>query len=189
MTDFNIGNNSNYEESILPDKNETNISSLKNNVGLGKDTISEYNLKSQISIENNNKCENESSKIIFHNETYYNSNNEEKEAKEKSLYCIENTNINVSQNLSSNNLNNINNNIEGNNHNKKNKLKFHKKKKHNKNSEDNIIKKIKTHFFNNYIRHLIKEYSIIKNNDSNELKADVIKDLSDILSAQQISTE
>ena len=107
MTDFNIGNNSNYEESILPDKNETNISPLKNNLGLGKDTISEYNLKSQISIKDNNVCENESSKIIFHNETNQNSNNEEKGAKDKSLYWIENTNINVNQNLSSNNLNNI----------------------------------------------------------------------------------
>ena len=188
MTDFNIDKNSNYEESILPHKNQTNISPLKYNESLGKDTISDCNPKSQISIENNNVCENESSKIIFHNETNYNSNNEEKGAKDKSLYCIENTNINVNQNLSSNNLN-INNNIEGNNHNKKNKLKFHKIKKHNKNSEDNIIKKIKTHFFNNYILHLIKEYSINKNNDSKELKADVIKGLSDILSDKQISTE
>ena len=123
--------------------------------------------KSQNISENNNTFENAYSTNFTNNESDIYSDQEENKSIDKNLYYIEtpninksnedkrneNNNSNVEGNLSANNLNN---NIDENNDNRG-------IKEHDKNSKDNIINKIKTNFFNNYMIDLINKSSLNKN--------------------------
>ena len=222
MSNLNFDNDSNSESSALLYQNQNDTSSLPEyDDFLAMDNIFDYNPNSQNSFENINTLINAASTNFSQNECNINSNKEENETIDDRRYYIErrntnesnedqriaNINLNVEENLSSNNLNN---NIDENNENNgfKKKKKGRNKKgsdevgEHTKISPDNIRNKIKTHFFNTFIIFLIKILSLNKNISLKKIQTAFIRVLSkekneelfdmkikDILSEQPISTK
>ena len=163
--------------------------------------------KSQNISENNNTFENAYSTNFTNNESDIYSDQEENKSIDKNLYYIETPNINESngdERIENNNLNvegnlsanNLNNNMDENNDNRG-------IKEHDKNSEDNIINRIKTNFFNTSMIDLVNKSSLNKNIylkklPTKEFISDVSKinnerlfdmKMKDILCEQQISTK
>jgi len=222
MSSLNFDNDSNSESSALLYQNQNDTSSLPEyDDFLAKDNIFDYNPNSQNSLENINTLINAASTNFSQNEYNINSNKEENELIDDRRYYIEhritnesnegqriaNINLNVENNLRSNNLNN---NIDENNENNgcKKKKKGRNKKgsdevaEHTKISPDNIRNKIKTHFFNTFIIFLIKILSLNKNISLKKIQTAFIRVLSkekneelfdmkikDILCEQPISTK
>ena len=222
MSSLNFDNDSNSESSALLYQNQNDTSSLPEyDDFLARDNIFDYNPNSQNSFENINTLINAASTNFSQNEYNINSDKEENELIDDRRYYIEhritnesnegqriaNINLNVENNLRSNNLNH---NIDENNENNgcKKKKKGRNKKgsdelgEHTKISPDNIRNKIKTHFFNTFIIFLIKILSLNKNISLKKIQTAFIRVLSkekneelfdmkikDILREQPISTK
>ena len=184
-----LNNNSDNENlyNIYDDFSE-NLPVLQNNERYSiypeNNLKTDFNSNSQISNQNNNPCLNEIENTFIH-QTENNFDKEENEAINKdNLYFINKKNIqedkksekknfvaeeklkkkisNKKKVIKKNKIENDKQKIFG-----RKKKNSNKKGKHNKTTKDNMINKIKTHFFNSFIRYLIKEYAI---NKSIELK-------------------
>ena len=224
MIDFN--EQSNYEYDEYPSFNN---SFMKNNEGyFSEEKGTSFATTNQLNYENNDQYLNETSNpfYILYNENEYNENDIDnsflnKKTKRDEDIKYENkisnkndyNNIFIIENKLSvkKELNNIKNKQLKNEEKKKDKLNNLGRKKqdsgeigqHNKNCKDNIMNKIKTNFFNDYIRDIIKKNSLKKDIDlkklrSKEFIADLTKQtnerlfnmkIKDILCEQPISTK
>ena len=224
MIDFN--EQSNYEYDEYPSFNN---SFMKNNEGyFSEEKGTSFATTNQLNYENNDQYLNETSNpfYILYNENEYNENDidnsflnkktkRDVDIKHENKISNKNdyNNIFIIENKLSvkKELNNIKNKQLKNEEKKKDKLNNLGRKKqdsgeigqHNKNCKDNIINKIKTNFFNDYIRDIIKKNSLKKDIDlkklrSKEFIADLTKQtnerlfnmkIKDILCEQPISTK
>ena len=219
MIDFN--EQSNYEYDEYPSFNN---SFMKNNEGyFSEEKGTSFATTNQFNYENNEPYLNETSNpfFILYNENDIDNSFLNKKTKRDEDIKYENkisnkndyNNIFIIENKLSvkKELNNIKNKKLKNEEKKKNKLNNLGRKKqdsgeigqHNKNCKDNIMNKIKTNFFNDYIRDIIKKNSLKKDIDLKKLRtkefiADLTKQtnerlfnmkIKDILCEQPISTK
>ena len=224
MIDFN--EQSNYEYDEYPSFNN---SFMKNNEGyFSEEKGTSFATTNQLNYENNDQYINETSNPFnyLYNENEYNGNdidNSFLNKKTKRDVDIKHENKIFNKNECNNifivenklsvkkELNNIKNKQLKNEEKKKDKLNNLGRKKqesgeigqHNKNCKDNIMNKIKTNFFNDYIRDIIKKNSLKKGIDLKKLRtkefiADLTKQtnerlfnmkIKDILCEQPISTK
>ena len=224
MIDFN--EQSNYEYDEYPSFNN---SFMKNNEGyFSEEKGTSFATTNQFNYENNEPYLNETSNpfYILYNESEYNENDIDNSFLNKktkrdedikyenkifnknecnNIFIIENK-LGVKKELNNNKNKQLKNEEK-----KKNKLNNLGRKKqdsgeigqHNKNCKDNIMNKIKTNFFNDYIRDIIKKNSLKKDIDLKKLRtkefiADLTKQtnerlfnmkIKDILCEQPISTK
>ena len=219
MIDFN--EQSNYEYDEYPSFNN---SFMKNNEGyFSEEKGTSFATTNQLNYENNEPYLNETSNPFYYlyNENDIDNSFLNKKTKRDEDIKYENkisnkndyNNIFIIENKLSvkKELNNIKNKKLKNEEKKKNKLNNLGRKKqdsgeigqHNKNCKDNIMNKIKTNFFNDYIRDIIKKNSLKKDIDLKKLRtkefiADLTKQtnerlfnmkIKDILCEQPISTK
>ena len=219
MIDFN--EQSNYEYDEYPSFNN---SFMKNNEGyFSEEKGTSFATTNQFNYENNDQYLNETSNPFYYlyNENDIDNSFLNKKTKRDEDIKYENkisnkndyNNIFIVENKLSvkKELNNIKNKQLKNEEKKKNKLNNLGRKKqdsgeigqHNKNCKDNIMNKIKTNFFNDYIRDIIKKNSLKKDIDLKKLRtkefiADLTKQtnerlfnmkIKDILCEQPISTK
>ena len=217
MIDFN--EQSNYEYDEYPSFNN---SFMKNNEGyFSEEKGTSFATTNQLNYENNDHYLNETSNpfYILYNENEYNGNDiknsflNKKTKRDEDIIKYENK---ISNKNDYNNIFIVENKLGvkkelKNEEKKKDKLNNLGRKKqdsgeigqHNKNCKDNIMNKIKTNFFNDYIRDIIKKNSLKKDIDlkklrSKEFIADLTKQtnerlfnmkIKDILCEQPISTK